>query len=48
MRLLVYNIRDFILHRPDIRSVDFWIPHVTHSDHLPLVWDFALAAGGTT
>ena len=38
---------DFILHTPDIRTVDFKIPPIAHSDHLPLVWDFVLAAGGT-
>ena len=33
---------DFILHSPDIRISRFWIPQVTHSDHLPLVADFEL------
>lgn len=35
---------DFILHSPGIRSQRFWMPAVTYSDHLPLVWDFALDA----
>jgi len=33
---------DFVLHSPDIRSDQFWLPPVTYSDHLPLVWDFEL------
>lgn len=31
---------DFILHSPGLRSRRFWMPSVTYSDHLPLVWDF--------
>ncbi|HNS81343.1 MAG TPA: endonuclease/exonuclease/phosphatase family protein [Kiritimatiellia bacterium] len=31
---------DFILHSPRIRPTCFWAPHVTLSDHLPLVCDF--------
>lgn len=31
---------DFVLHSPQIRSQRFWMPAVTYSDHLPLVWDF--------
>ncbi len=34
---------DFILHSPDLLSKRFWMPTVTYSDHLPLVWDFELA-----
>ncbi len=30
---------DFILHSPGIRVERFWMPHVTYSDHLPLVCD---------
>ncbi len=33
---------DFILHGPQIVSRRFWVPSVTYSDHLPLVWDFEL------
>lgn len=35
---------DFILHSPDVESQRFWMPAVTYSDHLPLVWDFQLRA----
>jgi endonuclease/exonuclease/phosphatase family metal-dependent hydrolase len=35
---------DFILHSPEVRSRRFWMPAVTYSDHLPLVWDFTLDA----
>lgn len=33
---------DFILHSPQILSKRFWMPAVTYSDHLPLLWDFEL------
>jgi endonuclease/exonuclease/phosphatase family metal-dependent hydrolase len=33
---------DFILHSPEIESRKLWIPNVTYSDHLPLVWDFEM------
>jgi endonuclease/exonuclease/phosphatase family metal-dependent hydrolase len=36
---------DFILHSPEINPTRFWVPHVTFSDHLPLVMDFELAHG---
>lgn len=31
---------DFILHSPELRVIDFQIPQVTYSDHVPLVCDF--------
>jgi len=31
---------DFILHSPEIRVNNFWLPDVQLSDHLPLVLDF--------
>ena len=31
---------DFVLHSPEIRPQRFWMPQVTFSDHLPLVFDF--------
>lgn len=34
---------DFILHGPQIVSQRFWMPAVTYSDHLPLVWDFEVS-----
>lgn len=34
---------DFILHSRGIRVDRFWLPAVTHSDHLPLVCDFCIA-----
>lgn len=34
---------DFVLHSPEIRPVRFWAPTVTHSDHLPLLFDFEVA-----
>jgi len=33
---------DFILCSPHIREERFWMPEVTLSDHLPLVFDFAI------
>ena len=33
---------DFIFHSPEIRSVDFQVPQVKLSDHLPLLWDFEI------
>jgi endonuclease/exonuclease/phosphatase family metal-dependent hydrolase len=36
---------DFILHSPQIEIVDFQIPRVTYSDHLPLVFDFNVNVG---
>jgi len=33
---------DFIFYSPGIEVRRFWIPQVTHSDHLPLVCDFAV------
>ncbi|MCC6143703.1 MAG: endonuclease/exonuclease/phosphatase family protein [Candidatus Hydrogenedentes bacterium] len=35
---------DFILHSPEVESRRFWMPAVTYSDHLPLVWDFNVRA----
>jgi endonuclease/exonuclease/phosphatase family metal-dependent hydrolase len=34
---------DFVLHSPEVRPTQFWMPPVTYSDHLPLVFDFDLA-----
>ncbi len=34
---------DFVLRSPEIRAKGFWMPNVTHSDHLPLVFDFEIA-----
>jgi endonuclease/exonuclease/phosphatase (EEP) superfamily protein YafD len=34
---------DFILYGPGIEVVDFRVPRVTFSDHLPLVCDFEVA-----
>ena len=34
---------DFILCSPEIREERFWMPDVTLSDHLPLVFDFEIA-----
>lgn len=31
---------DFVLYSPAIRAKRFWMPNVTYSDHLPLVFDF--------
>lgn len=31
---------DFILHSPELQVVHFQIPHVTYSDHAPLICDF--------
>jgi len=31
---------DFILHSPEIKVRNFWMPQVIYSDHLPLVCDF--------
>ena len=39
---------DFVLHSPDIHSQRFTMPRVNYSDHLPLVWDFAVNGNGTT
>jgi endonuclease/exonuclease/phosphatase family metal-dependent hydrolase len=36
---------DFVLHSPEIEIVDFQIPRVTYSDHLPLVVDFNVVVG---
>lgn len=36
---------DFILHSPSIQADRFWVPQVTHSDHLPLLMDFSLREG---
>jgi len=33
---------DFVLYSSDIRMEKFWMPNVTHSDHLPLVFDFGI------
>jgi endonuclease/exonuclease/phosphatase family metal-dependent hydrolase len=33
---------DFILHSPEIRVSRFEVPHVTFSDHLPLICDFEI------
>lgn len=33
---------DFVLHSPDIRTLNFEIPQTTLSDHLPLIWDFEI------
>lgn len=33
---------DFILFSPEIRDDRFWMPDVTLSDHLPLVFDFSI------
>jgi len=33
---------DHILHSPEIRTTGFVAPHVTYSDHIPLIWDFSL------
>jgi endonuclease/exonuclease/phosphatase family metal-dependent hydrolase len=33
---------DFILHSPDIRVTNFWVPQATFSDHLPLLLDFEI------
>lgn len=35
---------DFVLHSPEIRPVRFWMPSVSYSDHLPLVFDFELGS----
>ena len=35
---------DFVLHSPGVRTTAFKIPHVLHSDHLPLVYDFEVEA----
>lgn len=34
---------DFILHSKEITTSRFWMPNVTFSDHLPLLWDFEVA-----
>jgi len=34
---------DFVLYSPGIRMTEFRMPNVTHSDHLPLVFDFEIA-----
>lgn len=31
---------DFILHSPELKVTNFQIPHVTYSDHAPLICDF--------
>ena len=31
---------DYILHSPEIRPADFYLPQVKLSDHIPLVFDF--------
>ncbi len=31
---------DFVLHSEGIRTLQFSMPQVTHSDHLPLIYDF--------
>jgi len=36
---------DYILHSPDLRTIDFRTPLVRYSDHVPLVWDFESARG---
>ena len=33
---------DFILYGPGVEMVDFQIPRVEYSDHLPLICDFQL------
>jgi len=33
---------DFVLYSEGIRADRFWIPQVTYSDHLPLLFDFTL------
>jgi endonuclease/exonuclease/phosphatase family metal-dependent hydrolase len=35
---------DFILHSPQLRTLDFQAPAVRYSDHVPLIWDFDLEA----
>jgi len=35
---------DFIFHSPELRSTGFTMPPVKYSDHVPLIWDFQLAA----
>ncbi len=34
---------DFVLYQDGIRMLDFDVPNVKHSDHLPLVFDFDIA-----
>jgi len=34
---------DFVLHSPEVKSERFWMPDVTYSDHLPIIWDFQLS-----
>ena len=33
---------DYIFHSPEIQTTDFQIPHITLSDHAPLVCDLAI------
>ncbi len=33
---------DFVLYSPGVEMRRFWMPHVTYSDHLPLVCDFVV------
>ena len=35
---------DFIFHSPEMKTTDFHMPPVKYSDHVPLIWDFDLAA----
>lgn len=35
---------DFVLHSPSLQVNRFWMPSVTLSDHLPLVFDFTIPA----
>ena len=34
---------DFILHSPEIETKNLLLPHVKYSDHIPLIYDFAIA-----
>ncbi len=35
---------DFIFHSPEMKTTAFDMPPVKYSDHVPLIWDFDLAA----
>ena len=38
---------DFVLHSPEVRTQKLWLPRVTYSDHLPLVYDFTVENGSS-
>lgn len=35
---------DYIFHSPEMQTIGFQVPQVRYSDHVPMIWDFELAA----